>query len=363
MTLPDREIIIKAIDEAAADGSGIARACDSICLSERRLLRWRQGIEDGRKGGNHGAGQAFTESEKDAVVALFEREDLKSVSVRVAYAKLLDEHIYLGSPASIYRILNSRKVSRGHIRQHRRKRPELVATEKNQIWCWDITYLPTQVNGVYFFLYTVIDLYSRKIVGWCIQAKEDGNLARQMIAEALLEANPTVAKLILHSDNGAPMKHKGLRKFCEKAGIQQSYSRPHTSNDNAFIESHFSTMKSRNSYPEMFSNLESAEFWVDQFVRWYNEEHLHQSLDWLTPQSVYEGKGNAIQVQRNAQMKIAREAFPSRFGSRKKIFKQPVETRLKHRVEMKNQAELGKEEQQEKTESNSISKNNYAVVD
>jgi putative transposase len=362
MMLPDREAIIKTIDEAVSNGAGLARACDSIYLGERRLLRWRQGIADGRRGGNRGASQAFTELEKDEVVALFEREDLKSVSVRVAYAKLLDENVYLGSPASIYRILNSRKVSRSHIRQHKRKRPELIATGKNQIWCWDITYLPTQVNGVYFFLYTVLDLYSRKIVGWCIQAKEDGNLARQMIAEALMEANPTVAKLILHSDNGAPMKHKGLRKFCEKAGIQQSYSRPHTSNDNAFIESHFSTMKSRNSYPEMFSNLESAEFWVDQFVKWYNGEHLHQSLDWLTPQSVYDGNGNAIQAKRNERMKIARDAFPSRFGSRKKIFKQPTETRLKHRVQMANPTGQGKEEEQGKTKSFSNSENGVAVV-
>jgi putative transposase len=255
---------------------------------------------------------------------------MRSIGFHAGVVKLLDEGEYLGSPATIARIFKKKKISRRAVETIRRKRPELCATEKNQIWCWDITYLPARTKGRYFYLYLVIDLFSRKIVGYSVETHEDGVLASRMMADTIAAENPDPTKLVIHSDNGAPMRSKSLQHICERLGIQQSFSRPHTSNDNAFSESIFSTVKSRHSYPEAFSCIEAAEIWVFEFTKWYNEKHLHSSIGYLTPNSLHNGEGQAIQDKRNKALEEVRLKTSSRFGTRKRKFTVQTEARLKH---------------------------------
>lgn len=215
----------------------------------------------------------------------------------------------------------------------RRKRPEYSATGPNQVWCWDITWLHSEVTGKYYYLYLIIDMYSRYIVGWSLHTKEDGKLAQLLFAETIQKHRPDQdVSLLVNADNGKPMRSKDLKPLFEKLHVMSSHSRPHTSNDNAFAESIFSTMKSRVVYSEYFVSIEDAERFVIEFVDWYNNEHLHSGLDLLSPCAVHFGYHQDILDRRNALLEKARELHPERFGGRKKLFRIGDTVSLKHRI-------------------------------
>lgn len=335
MVIAIRQQIIIAVDVAVESGARLFKACNAIHLDQRRLRRWRKVEGDGRKGGYRAECQRITETEKDAIVYEFAQPGMADLPIKVAHATLMDKGIYLASPSTFVRVLRER-----HIRKPRTckvpiaKRPELLATGPGQVWCWDITWLEAPLKGTYFYLYMIIDMYSRKVVGWEVFPKEDGTLARFLFAQALEAEKIPAGQIIVHSDNGKPMRSVSLRGLFDKLGVTASYGRPHTSNDNAFAESLFATLKGRVAFPEYFSSIESAGAYCLEFFTWYNCFHMHSGLDFVTPQAVHEGLQRGIFDQRNILLDSNRNAHPSRHGGKRKLFGIPSEVRLKHRTIM-----------------------------
>jgi putative transposase len=330
--------IIEAVEIAVKDGARQYKACAAINLCERRLRRWKSNPEDQRKGGYRAKHQKLSEDECDAIVKQFTSDELIGQPVRVAHAKLLDKGVYIASPASCIRVLN--KLVPVNHRELSKKttpiRPELKASTPCKVWCWDITWLPSNVRGKYFYLYLIIDLYSRFIVDWEIHTTEDGTYARQLFARAF--ATHEIVEedvLTVHADNGQTMRSVTLNELFNDLSVNATHSRPHTSNDNAFAESIFATMKGRVIYPEHFMTIEGANGFVEQFVDWYNFEHKHSGLDYLSPYEVHMGLEKEILEERNTQLKLNRAAHPSRHGTRKKVYEIPEVVELKHRVTLK----------------------------
>lgn len=189
-----------------------------------------------------------------------------------------------------------------------------IASGPNQVWTWDITWLNTYTKGIYFKLYTIIDIFSRKIVGWEIWPEETGELASELVEKALLKENVKGKPLVLHSDNGAPMKSYTLKSKLEELGILSSYSRPRVSNDNPYSEAHFKTLKYRKGYPqEGFKTINETREWVYNFVDWYNNKHYHSGLNFLTPNSRHSGQAEEIMNNRIEVYETARKLNPQRF--------------------------------------------------
>lgn len=190
-----------------------------------------------------------------------------------------------------------------------------IANGPNEVWTWDITWLNTSNRGIYYKLYTIIDIYSRKIVGWEVWYEENGELASQLVERALLLENSVGKPLVLHSDNGAPMKSHTLKSKLEMLGVLSSYSRPRVSNDNPYSEAHFKTMKYRPGYPsEGFRNIEEAREWVYKFVDWYNNKHYHSGIKFITPSTRHNGDEKKIITNRKKVYKAAKLLNPSRFN-------------------------------------------------
>jgi putative transposase len=235
---------------------------------------------------------------------------------RQVYATLLDEGAYLCHWRTMYRVLAAHDEvrERRHLRQHPiYKKPELLATAPNQVWSWDITYLRGPHKWEHYPLYTVLDIYSRYVVGWMIAEVESSDLARQLIAASALKQDIQPDQLTLHADNGAPMRGKPLSQLLIDLGITKSHNRPHTSDDNPFSEAHFKTMKYRPDYPDSFASLAEAQVWARCFFEWYNEQHYHSGLNLLTPASVHFDEARDVQQQRQAVMLAAYAAHPNRF--------------------------------------------------
>jgi len=331
-----RTLIIEALDIAVASGARLFKACQTLQLCPRRLRRWRQTEEDGRKGGYRAQGQRLSEPEKEAIVAAFTRPEIANLPIKVACATLMDQGQYPASPSTCARVLAEREVGRRKEprKAGKAKRPELLATGPGQVWCWDITWLDAPLKGTYFYLYMAIDMFSRKVVSWEVYAKEDGTLARDLFAEAMKAEGIAPGTLLVHADNGRPMRSHQLRTLFDVLQVTASYGRPHTSNDNAFAESLFATFKGRISFPEFFGSVQSARDFCLEFFTWYNGFHLHSSLDFVSPKSVHEGEHVEIFANRNLLLERNRIAYPSRHGGKAKVFGIPSEVRLKHRTSM-----------------------------
>ena len=241
-------------------------------------------------------------------------------------SELLNEGRYLASVSTFYRVL--REVDQVHHRsntnvtRHQSKPPERVATGSNEVWCWDITWMPRSVKGLFYYAYVILDIYDRSIVGWAIHETESVDYSKALFAATLLkhQAEGTA----IHADNGHPMRGLTLMALFQLLSIKVSHNRPRTSNDNPYIESWFKTMKYQGSYPRSFATIDDAKEWMAVFVDWYNHEHLHSALDYVTPAQVRHGEAEAIFQQRNATMMKAKEAFPERWGTRQvKVWKAP----------------------------------------
>jgi transposase InsO family protein len=224
------------------------------------------------------------------------------------------------SESTIYRILGENKQlrHRGRAKEPVKATPVVrVATKPRQIWSWDITYLRSPVKGSFYYLYLLMDVWSRKIVGFTVQEEEDGALAAKMIRRAALAEGVEPEELTIHSDNGGPMKASTLLATLQRLQITPSYSRPRVSDDNPFSEALFRTVKYRPDFPEpCFKNLETARQWVAAFVRWYNEEHLHSGVRFVTPTARHDGHDLELLAAREAVYATAKARHPERWGSR-----------------------------------------------
>lgn len=333
-----RKLIITAIDEAVLSGARLYKACAAINLCERRLRRWRNNPEDNRNGGYRAATQKITPDERKLIVSNFSSPDVAGLSMRSTHAKLMDKGVYIASPAACIRVLNEENAPKAEYEKKKIKRirPELKATGPNQVWCWDITWLPSNVRGKYFYLYLIIDMYSRFIIDWEVHTTEDGVLAKQLFARAFTVNNIDESSLLMvHADNGKTMRSITLNELFNTLSVRASHSRPHTSNDNAFAESIFAILKGRVLYPECFMTKEGSELFVTQFVEWYNYEHKHSGLDMLSPYEVHTLQHFEILKKRNEILEDNRLLNPSRHGIKKKIYQIPEMVELKHRVTLK----------------------------
>lgn len=232
------------------------------------------------------------------------------------YATLLDEGVYLCSIRTMYRILQAEsevRERRNQLRHPEYKKPELLATAPNQVWSWDITKLKGPVKWTYFYLYVIIDIFSRHVVGWMIAGRETAELAKQLIAESCIRQGIDENQLFIHSDRGAPMTSKALALLMSDLGITKSLSRPYVSNDNPYSESQFKTLKYRPSFPERFGSLQDARAFCQQFFNWYNNEHYHSGIALMTPAMVHYGSAEECNRKRQIVLSGAFEKHPERF--------------------------------------------------
>lgn len=246
---------------------------------------------------------------------------------REVYARLLDENVYLCSVSTMYRILRAHN----QVRERRNQRthppyvkPRLVATGPNQVWTWDITRLPGPRTGTTYALYVVLDLYSRYVVGWLIAEHESASLATKLLHATFQKQGIEPSQLTLHSDRGAAMTSKMVAQLLATLGITKTHSRPRTSNDNAYSEAQFKTMKYRPEFPDRFGSLEDAKSFCRTFFAWYNNHHYHTGLGLLTPDQVHYGRAKEVLKRRNQALKAAYNAHPERFVNRPPLASQPA---------------------------------------
>lgn len=232
--------------------------------------------------------------------------------------RLADKGIYIAAESTFYRILKDEKLltHRQHSRQKKHTKPaELIAKQPNQIWSWDITYLPTTVQGMFYYLYLVMDIHSRKIVGWTIETAQLAEHASTLIKKCCLTEKIEQNQITLHSDNGKPMKGATMLSTLQMLGVMPSFSRPSVSDDNPYSESLFKTLKYCPLYPqEKFATLERAMAWVEKFVNWYNTEHHHSSIRFVTPEQRHQGSDVVILAQREKVYASAKQKTPNRWA-------------------------------------------------
>jgi putative transposase len=254
--------------------------------------------------------------ERKEIKATLESDEFIDDAPATVYGKLLDQGFYLGSVSTMYRVLHEH----GEVRERRRqathpahKKPELVATEPNSVWSWDITKLHGPEKWTYFYLYVILDIFSRYVVGWMLARAERAELAKRLIAETIASQRVAKDQLTLHSDRGSPMTAKPTAHLLADLGITKSHSRPHVSNDNPYSESQFRTLKYRPEFPDRFGSFEDARAHCTEFFNWYNEDHLHSGIGYHTPADVHYGKAETIRKQRGAVLLDAYANHPERF--------------------------------------------------
>jgi transposase InsO family protein len=320
------------VDEAVCAGARQDEACKVIGLDPRTLQRWRSGGigDDRRAGPKEPPRNKLSSAERTRIVQVANSPEYRDLSPKQIVPRLADEGIYLASESTFYRTLRAegqmvhREPSRaptvgGRPDQH-------VATGPNQVWSWDITYLRTPIRGVFLYLYVVVDVWSRKLVGWTVQEEESSEHASAMIEGACAREGIQREQLVLHSDNGGPMKGATLVATLQLLGVLTSFSRPRVSNDNPFSESLFRTAKYRPEYPRgPFASLEVARRWVTWFVSWYNTEHRHSAIRFVTPEQRHAGLEAEILANRCRVYDAARKRRPERWAADTRDWS-PVET-------------------------------------
>lgn len=324
--------MLDLIDEALAAGARIAPCCQLLGISPRTVQRWRSRPRDGRLDAQRPApANQLTEAERQQVLCIACAPRFRDVSPKQIVAELADEGLYVASESTFYRLLRAAKLQhhRGRARPPAHRKPrEKVATGPNQVWSWDITYLRGPGRRQFFYLYVVMDIWSRKIVGWTVEHSENGTAAARLVRTALL-AEGSPKGLVLHSDRGSPMTSASLLGLLDALQIKPSYSRPRVSDDNPFSEALFRTLKYRPAYPSKpFEDIGAAEAWVEHFVDWYNHEHRHSAIGSVTPEQRHTGVDVALMERRRSVYEAARRRHPERWTGNTRAWNRPVEVAL-----------------------------------
>jgi putative transposase len=324
--LEDRQILVRDIDQACGEGARLGPACAVAGIDARTLQRWKAG--DGLSHGDHRMdavrpmpSHALSEAERARIIEVVNEPRFADTPPARIVPTLADEGIYLASEASFHRVL------RVHGQMNRRGRAQPprksgsprthIATRPSEVWCWDVTFLPSQLQGRWFYLYLILDLYSRKIVGFEVHdtdtAEHAAHLARRTALSEGIHAKPT--RPVLHGDNGATLKATTVLAMLHWLGIMPSYSRPRVSDDNAFVEALFRTAKYQPAFPPRgFGDLCAARQWASLFVHWYNHEHRHSGNRHVTPAQRHAGHDRALLAERHAIYQRARERNPRRWS-------------------------------------------------
>lgn len=315
--------MITCIDEACQAGARLSQACDVLAISPRTLQRWQEEGEvkaDGRKeaGTRHEPANKLSEHERRQILEIANEPGFAQMPPSQIVPALADQGRYIASESSFYRVLreDNQLAHRGKAKAPRHQRPmPLQASAPNQLWSWDITYLATTIKGVFFYLYLIMDVYSRKVVGWEVFETESAEQAAQVFHKTHLREGIRAESLVLHSDNGSPMKGATMLSTLQRLGVMPSFSRPCVSDDNPFSESLFKTLKYHPGFPDKpFDSLHEAREWVAGFGQWYNEIHRHSALRFVTPAQRHRGEDIAILEQRHALYETAKARNPERWS-------------------------------------------------
>jgi len=328
----DRKSATLLIEEAVTAGAGRAMACAVLEISDRTLRRWL------RNGQVHAdqrplvarpePANKLSAMERAAVLDVCNSTEFASLPPSQIVPKLADQGRYLASESSFYRFLRAdgQQHHRGRAKPPMRRKPptSYKASAPCEVWTWDITWMPGPALGMFFYLYLIVDIFSRKIVGWEVHERESADLAAILIRQAVLAEGCFMQPLVLHADNGSPMKGATMKTTMEKLGIIASYSRPRVSNDNPFSEALFRTCKYRPNWPTKgFATKADAQAWVKSFANWYNGEHMHSAIRFVTPNARHAGHDRATLANRASLYANARAQNPQR-GSGKTRNWQPA---------------------------------------
>lgn len=315
---------ITLIDEAVTAGARRHKACEVVGITCRTLRRWRNVdtlVDQRQQPTARDCPHALTAVEKARILAVCNSAAYESLPPSQIVPRLADQGIYIASESSFYRVLKAH----GQLNRRGRAQPPRpgpapkawLAVAPNQVWTWDITFLPSAVRGQFYRLYLIIDVYSRLIVGWEIHTEELAMHAATLIDKACLRHGVRRNQLVLHSDNGSPMKGATMLATLQKLGIVPSFSRPSVSNDNPYSEALFRTLKYTPAYPRRrFADIDHARAWVHRFVTWYNTEHRHSGIQFVTPAQRHSGQDQLILARRKAVYELAKQARPQRWKNR-----------------------------------------------
>lgn len=323
-TLPERQKYVEWITTAVENGARKKRACQVAGLPIRTLQNWFQSgevAEDRRPLALRTEPRnKLSNQERELILATCNQKEYANMAPSQIVPALADQGIYLASESSFYRILNDAKQLKHRGREKQKgtysKPTSYTAVQANEVWSWDITYLPGAVKGSHYYLYMIEDIYSRKIVGWEVHSSEEGQYAATLLQKSVWAEKCVGKKLILHSDNGSPMKSFTMQAKMYDLGITGSRSRPRVSNDNPFSESLFRTLKYRRDWPKSgFASLEAARIWVNGFVSWYNNKHRHSGIKFVTPHQRHEGLDDVILNSRDELYRAQKALHPARWSS------------------------------------------------
>jgi putative transposase len=309
------------IEDAVTAGARRAPACQLVGLSVRTVERWRaEPADDARHGPRHAPANKLSGAERTVLLDTVNAAAFRELPPHQIVPRLADLGCYLASESTIYRVLRAKQLlaHRGRAKAPGRHAPRAhVATGPNQVWSWDITYLKTPVRGLFLYLYLMMDVWSRKVVGWAVHEVESADLAAALFTETCRGHHLDPTGIVLHADNGGPMKGATMVVTLERLGVLASFSRPSVSNDNPFSESLFRTLKYRPEYPtQPFADLAAARTWVRTFVRWYNTAHLHSAIRFVTPEDRHAGREIAILAARHTVYADAQTRHPERWSGR-----------------------------------------------
>ena len=322
MSLDNRTQIIEPIRAACLAGARLYKACEVAGISINDWYRWQKEgrvIEDARPLAKRPEpANKLSMDEYQEVISVCNSERFGSLPPSQIVPILADEYRYVASESTMYRILKASALvfPRGRAAAPRKVNKPTThhATAPNQVWSWDITFLPTQTKGLYYKLYLIEDIFSRYPVGWEVHTEETGELAAELLQRTVMGQRCTTTPLVLHSDNGAPMKSYTLKAKMEELKVSPSHSRPRVSNDNPFSEALFRTLKYWPQWPQAgFASLEEARRWVQRFIHWYSHEHRHSGIQFVTPAQRHQGRDQAILAQRKAVYEIAKAKRPQRW--------------------------------------------------
>jgi len=300
--------------EQLAPTLGLTTACDILSLPRSSVYRARR--PKPTPAPQPEPVRALSQAEREQVHQTLNSERFVDRAPREVYATLLDEGAYLCSPSTMYRVLADHaqvRERRDQLRHPAYSKPELLATRPNQVWSWDITQLRGPAKWTYYSLYVMLDIFSRYVVGWLLAERESSTLAELLITEACAKQHIRPDQLTIHADRGGPMIAKPVALLMADLGVLQSHSRPHVSNDNPFSEAQFKTLKYRPGYPDRFGSQADARAWAHTFFAWYNDEHRHSGIGYLTPAAVHYGAATGLLTKRQQVLHLAYVAHPERF--------------------------------------------------
>ena len=332
MNLEQRKQTIALINQARCDGARLNEACMTVEIDPATYRRWQH---DGRVVADRRAtvvrpipSNKLTEPEREMIFVTCDLPPFQSLPPSQIVPTLADQGLYYASESTFYRLLREagRVHDRGRAkpRQKRAKPDEYRTTGPNQVWCWDVSWLKSPVNGMFYYLYMMMDVFSRKITAWEVHETECGKLAAELMHRGVLAENCAATLTCLHADNGSIQKSSTLRATLEWLGVEPSYSLPRVSNDNAYSEALFKTTKYRPGFPhEGFESIEDARAWCAQFVNWYNEENKHSAIKFVTPGQRHRGEDIGILAERDELYRKAKAANPSRWSGSTRNWERP----------------------------------------